>query len=404
MPDLNWENEETRKAIYDSAVRFWLDRGIDGFRVDTANKYSKRMEFVDAPLRNPDTFLQSAPMMWCNGPRIHEFLRELHAVMEPYGDVMTVGELASTPDPADVLRYVSAKEKQLSMVLHLDAGALGMGWPHKYDMQAWTLTDLRTLLLKWQTFIDGTDGWTSVFLENHDSGRSVSRYGSDAPEWREVSAKMLAMMLVTLTGTLFVYQGQEIGMINAPADWPMEEFHDIEAQGQYKEAKELAAQGVDPTLPERVERGLRLLGRDHARLPMQWDDSAHAGFTQGPQPWRRVHDGYREINVERQRRDPASVLWFWKQMLKMRKTCREVFVHGRFEMLDADNGAVLSYAKTREELGQRVVVVLNFGPRTQRFPLLTLEGMKMAMCNYAELASEDEMQPYEGRIYTSVEN
>lgn len=216
QPDLNWENVECRKAIYDSAMRFWLEKGVDGFRIDTVNMYSKGpvADLADAPVVNPRVYDQPAWTLFTNGPRMHEFLREMKSnVLDQY-DTMTVGELPHTPDPHKVLDYVSAASRQLSMVFQFDIVDLGQGSPYKYQYTAWKLPQLKAIVAKWQQFIEGTDGWTTAFCENHDQGRSVSRYASDAPEYRVVSAKMLAVFMCSLTGTLFVYQGQEIGMVS----------------------------------------------------------------------------------------------------------------------------------------------------------------------------------------------
>ncbi|PLB47373.1 maltase malt [Aspergillus steynii IBT 23096] len=392
QPDLNWDNEATRKAIYQSAIRFWLDKGIDGFRVDTVNKYSKHTDFPDAPITDPNSDIQPAIQMWCNGPRIHEFVREMHGdVLQPYGDVVTIGELANTPDPRDVLRYVGASERELSMVFHLDIGHIGMGdsLEDKYIFHPWKLTQMKIIVSKWQSFIEGTDGWTTAFCENHDNGRSVSRFGSDAPEHRARSAMMLAILMVAMTGTLFLYQGQEIGMTNAPRDWSVEEYKDIEGRGYYREAE------GDPARQKQIMDGLRILARDHARLPMQWDASSHAGFTTG-KPWMRVHDLYPEINVLRQESDPGSVLSFWKNVLRLRKEHRDLFIHGAFELLDFENQETFCFVKSRGE--KKALVVLNFTDSNQPLTVSTV-GMELLVSNYTDLAVSETLQPWEGRIY-----
>ncbi|KAF7593186.1 alpha-glucosidase mal12 [Aspergillus hancockii] len=404
QPDLNWDNPEARKAIYDSAVRFWLDKGVDGFRVDTVNKYSKHTDFSDAPITDPKSYIQPAIQKWCNGPRIHEFLREMYDdVLEPYGDVVTIGELANTPDPRHVLDYVGGSAKQLSMVFHLDIGHIGMGdsLEDKYIYSPWQLTELKSIVTKWQSFIEGTDGWTTAFCENHDNGRAVSRFGSDTPEHRERSAKMLALMMMAMTGTLFLYQGQEIGMINAPRDWSVEEYKDIEGRGYYQEAERQVETGVDPTRKDRIMDGLRILARDHARLPMQWDSTPHAGFTTGT-PWMRAHDLYREINVRNQEQNPESVLSFWKSVLKLRKEYRELFIHGAFEALDFDNQETFCFVKSRDE--RRALVALNFTDRSQPFTQATMtEEMKLLVSNYAESLPET-LQPFEVLTKARSEN
>ena len=260
-------------------MRFWLDKGIDGFRVDTVNKYSKVLPFCDAALTDPKSEWQPAAENWCNGPRIHEFIREMNEeVLSKYTTfdgllLVTVGELSLTPEPQSVLRYVSAKERELDMVFQFDLTHLGQGdgFSGKYDFVPWQLPELKRIVEKWQGFIEGTDGWTTVFNENHDNGRSIDRFGNSATEWREQSAKMLALWLMTLTGTLFLYQGQEIGMVNAPEEWGIEEYKDVESISHHREAVQLSQSSADPMRTERIIKGLGLMARDHARLPFQWD-------------------------------------------------------------------------------------------------------------------------------------
>ena len=403
QPDLNWENPSTRSAIYTSAIRFWLSRGIDGFRVDTVNKYSKVPHFPDAPISDPKSYIQPAVEMWCNGPRIHEFVREMHSVMAEYGDIMTVGELGATPDPSDALPYVSASSKELSMVLHLDTGHMGKGTAleDKYDYTPWSLPDWKSVISKWQTFIRGTDAWTSAFLENHDSGRAVSRYGSEDPRFRALSAKMLAVLLLSLTGTVYLYQGQELGMLNAPTSWGINEYKDVEGLGYYAEAVRQSESGKDPTRIERVMRGLRILGRDHARLPMAWDESAHGGFTSADaKPWMRAHDMYPEINVRAQEGDEGSVLNFYKRMILLRKEYRDVLVHGDFEVQDLEDEGSFCFEKRRADFGRRAVVVLSFRDVEQEFKLAgEVEGMEMVVSNYEDEGESGVLRPWEGRLY-----
>ncbi|MCJ1477212.1 alpha-glucosidase mal12 [Lambiella insularis] len=360
QPDLNWENPVTRDAIYASAVKFWLDKGIDGFRVDTMNMYSKGISLPDAAIHDPNSEFQFAPELFCNGPRMHEFLRELnHKVLRHY-DCMTVGELPHTPDKADVRRYISAKDPMLNMVFQFDIVDLGQGADYKFETIPYPLSTLKATIAHLQTLISGTDAWATAFLENHDQGRSISRFASDTPENRVRSGKLLAMLLATLTGTLYLYQGQEIGMINIPQGWPPHDFEDVEAVNYLKVVR--ARSNNDPKAVADAIAGICKVGRDNARTPVHWDDSAHGGFTSG-EPWMRVHDLYPEINVKQQQTDPKSVLTFWKQMLKMRKEHRDCFVYGEFEMFDPTDEHTITFSKTWE--GERVLVCLNFSGETR---------------------------------------
>jgi oligo-1,6-glucosidase len=398
QPDLNWENPATRQAIYDSAMRFWLDKGVDGFRVDTVNMYSKGTELPDAPIIDEGIFEQPASGLFCNGPRMHEFLREMNTEVLNKYDTMTVGELPHTPDPAHVLRYVGSGDKQLDMVFQFDIVDLGIGRTHKYEYEGYALSELKSVVSKWQQFIEGSDGWTTAFCENHDQGRSVSRFGSDAPEFRERSAKMLALMMCALTGTLFVYQGQEIGMINAPKEWPISDYKDIESINYYNSVAERTDN--DPKALGHVMKSIQILGRDHARLPMQWDDSPHAGFTTKKEgAWMRIHDEYRSINVAKQEKDPKSVLSFWKSVLKIRKEYRELFIHGAFEAYDMENQQTFVFGKRHGE--DRAVVALNFTGEEQPFKKPDVGGKFELLVGNVEGVdgTEDKLAPWEGRIY-----
>jgi alpha-glucosidase len=414
QPDLNWENADCREAIYEETMRFWLERGVDGFRIDTVNKYSKRQDFVDAPVTDASLPHQPAPEMWCNGPRIHEFIREMNRkALAPYNAV-SVGELSNTPLPSQVIPYVSEAAQELDMVFEFSLIRLGTGniLGGKYIYQPFPLSRLKALSQTWQSFIDGTDAWTTVFCENHDNGRAVSRFGdtSTLELWKR-SAKTIALWQATLTGTLFLYQGQEIGMTNMPGSWGIEEYKDIEAINFYTEA-------VDSGDEERVKatlHGLRILARDHSRIPFQWDDSPYAGFTApdaAKKPWMRVHDDYKTINVAQQRKDPASVLNFYKRMLRLRKQYRDMFVHGSFRLLDPEDEAVFSYIKEASD-GRMAVVVLNMSREDRPGPDVAAILGKEAKILVSTRHEDDGMaasrmkngrpalEAWEGRVYVT---
>ncbi|KAL6415599.1 Alpha-glucosidase [Ilyonectria robusta] len=387
QPDLNWDNDDCREAIYDNTMRFWLDRGVDGFRIDTVNKYSKRRDFVDAPITDPASSHQPAPEMWCNGPRIHEFIHEMYRkVLGPYNAV-SVGELSLTPHPSQVIPYVSAAAKELDMVFEFTMIRLGNGngFGDKYIYQPFPLSTLKAVTHKWQSFIEGTDAWATAFCENHDNGRAVNRFGdASTPEWWLKSSKTIALWQATLTGTLFLYQGQEIGMTNMPKSWGIEEYKDIESNNFYAEAVESG----DEKRVQATMHGLQIMGRDHARIPFQWDDSANAGFTSaGAKPWMRVHDDYREINVVKQTKDTNSILNFYKHALKMRKQYRDLFVFGSFKLLDPSDESVFAYIKEspapvngQDGVKRRAVVLLNMSQEER----LCLDVCKALGCAPAE--------------------
>ncbi|PLB53877.1 glycoside hydrolase [Aspergillus steynii IBT 23096] len=401
QPDVNWENPDARRAIYDSAMEFWLQKGVDGFRVDTVNMYSKQPGLPDAPVLDPKSETQVAASLFCNGPRIHEYLGEMNAILNKY-DAMTVGELPNTHTLDGVLAYVSAAQNQLSMVFQFDIVDLGMGKDYKYltTLPGWTLPELKGAIKGTQDIIDGTDGWTTVFMENHDQGRSVSRFGSDkTPELRVRSAKMLSLMQCTLSGTQFVYQGQEIGMVNAPEHWSIEEYKDIDSINFYNMVR--GKTNNDPVQLENAMKALQRLARDHARLPLQWSAEPNGGFspTASAKTWMRVHDNVSELNVQKQEQDSASVLSFWKSAMRLRKKYADVFVFGTFELLDEGNEKTFTYLKKSQD--RTVLLVLNFSEEGQKFEKpATLEGQELSLLfGNVDNRSGDELLPFEGRAY-----
>jgi oligo-1,6-glucosidase len=331
-------------------------------------------------------------------------------VLAPYGAV-SVGELSNTPHPHQVIPYVSAAAQELDMVFEFSMIRLGTGniLGPKYIYQPFPLSKLKALTSKWQTFVAGTDAWTTVFIENHDNARAVSRFGdTSTPELWKRSAKTIALWQITLTGTLFLYQGQEIGMTNMPESWGIEEYKDVESSGFYAEAVESGdAERVRKTL-----HGLGHLARDHSRIPFQWDDSVNAGFTSADaEPWMRVHDEYRSINVARQRDDPGSILSFYKEVLKLRKQHRELLVFGTFELLDPDNEAIFAYVKEDSKRpGKKAVVVLNMSKEQQMGPdvvnILDGETPQLLISTISEGSlklsnGRSVLRAWEGRVYVN---
>ncbi|MCJ1410039.1 alpha-glucosidase mal12 [Ptychographa xylographoides] len=400
QPDLNWENPPARHAVYASAVKFWLDKGIDGFRIDTVNMYSKAPALPDAPVVDPLSDLQFAPHLFCNGPRMHEYLREMNTEVLSKYDCMTVGELPHTPEPEAVRAYISARDPMLNMVFQFDMVDLGQGTDYKFETVPYTLSTFKATLNRMQTLTKGTDAWTTAFLENHDQARSISRLCDDSPTYRTRSGKLLALMLATLTGTLFLYQGQEIGMINIPDTWAAADFQDVEAVNYLRLVRERSS--GDPHALAEAVRGIRAVGRDNARTPVHWDGSAHAGFTAGA-PWMRVHDSYPALNVQQQQGDKDSVLRFWKAMLRLRKEHLDLFVHGDFTLHDPDDETTLTFSK--EAAGRTALVSLNMSGARQRVRvppgLGTAEDRILLAGNVGDGArTEPEwLEPWEGRIY-----
>jgi glycosidase len=397
QPDLNWENEVTRRAIYKSAIEFWLEKGIDGFRVDTVALYSKDTSYPDAEVTKPDEEYQQALKYVMNGPRMHEWLKEMRKdVLDKFGDVMMVGELGLLGKD-EVLKYVSAKERELSMIFDFDIAALGGFWDvPKHEQYRYSLPDLKKGVAKIQSFVAGTDGWTTVFAENHDLGRSISRLATDDPKYHDKAGKLLAMLFGTLTGTLFLYQGQEIGMVNMPESWGPEELKDIESVRYWEEMSTKFA--GDEAILKKAMAGIKKTGRDNARTPVQWDSSANAGFTTG-KPWIRVHDNYPDVNVEAQLKDENGILSFWKRILKLRKEHADLLARGKFDVHDFDNLNVFTFTKTSDS-GDMLVVTLNFTGDEQPADLpLELKSKNKDLLIASGDTVGERLGAWEGRVY-----
>jgi oligo-1,6-glucosidase len=315
------------------------------------------LHFPDVEVTLPDEVAPPATKYYSNMPRSQEFLLEIREIIDRYQNIMTVGALPNTPLPQNVLPYVSAKARQLDMAFNFDTVCLGQT-PGKWLLpNSFTTADFKRLISRWQTFIAGTDGWTTIFLENYDQGRSISRFASDqTEELRARSRKLMAMILATMTGTLFIYQGQEVGMVNAPRSWGPEEYKYIRSVNFYARVQQTTH--GDPQALGKTLDGMQKVGRDHARLPMQWDATANAGFCSTAKPWMRAHDNFREVNVAKQIDDENSVLEFWKSMLRLGKQHKDVLVYGEYELIDTAEQDLFIFAKRAGE--QRVLTVANF--------------------------------------------
>ncbi|KAH8083737.1 maltase [Filobasidium floriforme] len=400
--DFNWENKECRQAIYDEAIRFWLDRGIDGFRIDTVVLYSKHLDFPDAPVTNPSVEWQRPDDLVGFGPRLLEFVSEMVSEsMSGYGDIVTIGE-AAVPGGGERLRsLVSARENRLSMLFLFDIALLDAGRDHAHFARPWSLPEWKQHVVEYQRVMDGGDCWNTNYLENHDRGRSVTRYASDAPEHRVASGKLLALYLLTQSGTPFIYQGEELGIINAPLTYPIEDYMDTESINWWAWINQTYKD--DPATIQRAREGLQLNARDHARMPMQWTGGANGGFTGAKaSPWQKMNPCYTSINVETQLNDPASVLSFYKQLVAIRKRHPDLFSYGRFTMLDEHDDETMIWIKdTEEETGEQALVVLNFTPRRLEFkmPRARMKGNPELTMSTHEGSDEDVLEPFEGRLY-----
>ena len=389
QPDLNWESEECRNAIYKSALSFWFEKGVDGFRIDTAGMYSKVQTFEDAPIVFPDQKWQPSQKFHQSGPRIHEFHKEMFAKVTSKYDAMTVGEVGHC-EREDALKYVSAKEKEMNMMFLFDFVELGLDPKDRFRYNGYKLTDLKKAVTTMSLFIDGTDAWLTCFFENHDQPRAITRFGNDSPEFRFKSGKMLATLLASLTGTLFIYQGQEIGMTNVPSTWDISEYLDINTINYYRQYKDLhGEEGLKELL-----KNINLLARDNARTPVQWDDSENGGFSTG-KPWMRVNDNYKEVNAALQVNDPESLYSFYKKALHVRKEYKDALIYGKLEILDADNEQVFSFYKKYE--GETAYVVLNFTKETLDFKPVA-GNLELVLSNEKD-PKDGVLSAYESRVY-----
>lgn len=390
QPDLNWENPKVREEVYD-LMTFWLEKGIDGFRMDVINMISKVPGLPDGELREGKKYVSGAPF-YMNGPRIHEFLQEMNQQVLSKYDIMTVGEMPGV-DTIEAQAYTGADRNELNMVFQFEHMDLDSGPTEKWDVRPFKLQDLKQTFTKWQKGLEGT-GWNSLYLNNHDQPRMVSRFADDG-EYRVESAKMLATFLHMLQGTPYIYQGEELGMTNVQFE-SIDEYKDIETLNMFKEKVEA---GVDP---ERVLQSIYAKGRDNARTPMQWDESENAGFTTGT-PWLSVNPNYSEINAANQIGDPNSVFHYYKRLIELRKQ-HEIIVYGSYDLLLPDHPTIYSY--TRTLVDEKVLVVLNFAKENSLFTLpedCSYKTQELLISNYDvdqnDSIKEIELKPYEARVY-----
>jgi oligo-1,6-glucosidase len=391
QPDLNWENPKVRQEVYDM-MKFWLDKGIDGFRMDVINFISKVPELPNA--ENPEgKKYVSGHKYFMNGPRVHEFLQEMNREVLSKYDIMTVGETPGVTPEEGVL-YTGEDRNELNMIFQFEHMDLDSGPGGKWDIQPWTLADLKKTMSKWQKELEGR-GWNSLYLNNHDQPRVVSRFGDDK-QYRVQSAKMLGTFLHMMQGTPYIYQGEELGMTNVRFA-SIEDYRDIETLNMYKE--KVKEYGEDP---KEVMEKIYYKGRDNARTPMQWDDSEHAGFTTGT-PWIQVNPNYKEINAKIAMADPNSVFHYYKKLIQLRKE-HDIIVYGTYDLILEDHPQIYAYTRT---LGsEKLVIITNFSSDTPVFKLpeeITYLKKELLISNYEVDKREDireiQLKPWEARVY-----
>ncbi|MCT2193937.1 alpha-glucosidase [Paenibacillus sp. p3-SID1389] len=395
QPDLNWENPSVIRELHDM-VKWWLQKGVDGFRFDAIAHIAKAKGLPDAdnPEQRPTV---RAYELFSNLDDVHTLLQNLYDNVLYYYDIMTVGETSGL-GPEQALNYVGDDRRELNMTfqfehMFLDAGSAGSG---KWDVVPWKLTDLKEVITRWQTVLHGR-GWNANYLCNHDQPRSVSRFGSDQEPYRIPSAKMLGTFLHMLEGTPYIYQGEEIGMTNAVFD-SIDDYRDVETLNYYEEQRRNGVPEAD------ILRAIHLKSRDNARTPMQWDAGPQAGFTTAESAWIRVNPNHDRINVEEAIRNPDSIYHYYKKLIRLRKE-HAVIVYGEYELLLPDHPQI--YAFTRRLETSCLLVILNFSSEEPVFewPSEAVEpkDIELLISNYAPREHEDvlnlPLRPYEARVY-----
>ena len=373
QPDLNWENENVRNEVY-KMMNFWIDKGIGGFRMDV----------IDLIGKVPDEMITG------NGPKLHDYLQEMNKAALEGHDLLTVGETwGATPEIAKL--YSNPKRKELSMVFQFEhIGLDQIEGKEKWDVKPLDLLDLKKVLSKWQTELEG-EGWNSLFWNNHDLPRIVSRWGNDR-EYRVESAKMLATLLHGMKGTPYIYQGEELGMTNVRFE-DINEYNDIETLNMYKDR---ISKGYSH---DEIMASIYAKGRDNARTPMQWDSTENAGFTTG-KPWLKVNKNYKFINAEDCLQDKDSIFYHYKKLIDIRKH-NDTIIYGDYKLLLPEDKNVFAYS--RELNGDKIVVVCNFYNKEINLNFKEdFNNVEILLSNYKDSSifmKDLKLRPYEAIMY-----
>ncbi|TYZ25016.1 glycoside hydrolase family 13 protein [Selenomonas ruminis] len=386
QPDLNWENPKVREEVFD-LMDWWCQKGIDGFRMDVISMISKDQSFPEGPL-NADGYSDMFSYV-CNGPRVHEYLQEMNRRVLSRYDLLTVGETAGVT-VEEAKKYANSEGTELGMVFHFehtDGAANSDAVFGKWTYTPPKLAYVRKILNKWQLELEGK-AWGSLYWDNHDQPRVVSRFGNDSEKWRVKSAKMLATVLHLQKGTPYIYQGEEIGMTNRHFS-SVDDCADIEEKNAWQQL----------VVEQKLIDGKTLLkcfdcvARDNARTPMQWDDTPNAGFTTG-KPWLAVNPNYTGINVEQALADKESVFYYYQRLIELRHTL-PIIVYGRFKPLLEDSEEIYAYQRLMD--GQVLTVAANWTDREAACPLFAADSCEELISNY-DVHKEGFLQPYEARV------
>lgn len=387
QPDLNWDNPKVREEIY-GIMNWWLDKGVDGFRMDVINLISKDAAFPDDPSVDYEKHTSSMEMV-ANGPNVHHYLKEMNEKVLSKADIITVGETPGV-STEDAIRYTGFHSNELQMVFQFEHAVIddskeGLG---KWSNERFDLVELKRILSKWQVELHN-QAWNSLYWNNHDRPRVVSRFGNDSEEYRELSAKMLAVTMHFMQGTPYIFQGEEIGMTNVTFD-QIADYRDIDTLNAYHDLVEKQKRLTPKVMMEFIHHS----SRDNARTPMQWENTSQAGFTTG-ESWLGVNPNYTKINVAAAKEDPESIFYFYKKINQLRKEY-PIIVYGDYELLDAEDSEVFAYIRNYED--QQLVVINNFTDKTVSRDFAVPADATVLVANYAtDLGAT--LRPYESKVY-----
>jgi alpha-glucosidase len=388
QPDLNWENKDVREALYDT-VNWWLDKGIDGFRIDAISHIKKRPGFPDMPNPENKKYVSSFDMHM-NQKGIHTFLQEFKDRTYANYDVMTVGEANGVKaDEAEL--WVGKENGKMDMIFQFEH--LGL-WDAETSPEI-DIVELKKVLTRWQKGLEG-NGWNALFIENHDKPRVVSTWGNDGEFWKQ-SATSMAAMYFLMQGTPFIYQGQEIGMTNVQFS-SIDDYDDVAVKNLYRLKTE---EGIPH---QEIMEIIWASSRDNSRTPMQWSSEENAGFTTGS-PWMKVNENYKKINVETQEKDPDSILSFYKKMIKLKKD-QDVFTYGIYDLLLEKDPQIYAYTRTDDKIKMLVITNLSSTEAECSFEGIALNSEQLVLNNYEIESHKDKdlilLKPYEVRVYKVV--
>tara|TARA_Y100001958_G_C21236743_1_gene563340 strand:- start:832 stop:2484 length:1653 start_codon:yes stop_codon:yes gene_type:complete len=385
QPDLNWENPTVRKEVY-SIIDFWLSKGVDGIRMDVISLISKRLDFKNIP--NNMIFIDVMEKYYANGPRVHEYIKEMNKKVLSKYDIVTIGEGPGI-NLNNGLDYVNEDENELNMIFHFDHLTMDFGKEGKYDPIPFDFIKFKKIFSNWDKLFSNR-GWNSIFLGNHDFSRIVSRFGNDN-EFHEKSSKLLATLLMTLRGTPSLYQGDEIGMTNI--DYNNISFYDdVETINAWKEAINKKKN------MKKFFEAIKKQSRDNARTPMQWDNKKNAGFSKAV-PWIKVNDNFKKINVKNQEKDLDSILNYYKLLIKLRKE-NSTLVYGKYEDLDPMHTKIFSYKRCDDN--DVFIIHLNFSDCSVKINSNEIKYYKLVISNYTFAKKRYNLNPWEARIYKLI--